>query len=55
MVLLEKLKATKGEFDRLETELKRANDRIVELWQENCEQLLMHDDILAQKEQELQQ
>ena len=55
MALLMELKSTKGEVDRLEAKLKSANDRVVELWQENSEQLLRYDGILAQKEQQLQQ
>ena len=39
MALLMELKSTKGEVDRLEAKLKSANDRVVELWQENSEQL----------------
>ena len=49
------VQSTKGEVDQLKAELNSAKDRIVELWQENCEQMQMYDDILAQGEQELQQ
>ena len=49
------LRSTRAEVDRLEAELKSANDRVVELWEGNCEQLLRYDSILAQKEEELQQ
>ena len=38
----------------MEAKLKSANDRVVELWQENSEQLLKYAGILAQKEQQLQ-
>jgi len=44
------LMSTKAEVDRPEAEFKSANDRVVELWQENCEQLLRYD---AMREQEL--
>ena len=55
MALLMELKSTKGEVDRLEAKLKSTQVRVVELWQENSEQLLRYDGILAQKEQQLQQ
>jgi len=55
MALLMKLESTKKEVDQLEVKLKSANDRVVELWQENCEQLLRYDGILAKREQELTQ
>ena len=55
MALLMELKSTKGEVDQLEAKLKSANDRVVELWQENSEQLLRYNGMLAQKEQQLQQ
>ena len=42
MAELVELESTKGEVDRLKAELNSAKDRIVELWQENCEQLLWY-------------
>ena len=47
MALLMELKSTKGEVDRLEAKLKSAQVRVVEFWQENSEQLLKYDGILA--------
>ena len=54
MALLMELKSTKGEVDQLKAEFKSANDRVVQLWHENCVQLLMYDGLLAHTEQELQ-
>ena len=42
MAVLVELESTKGEVNRLKAELNSAKDRIVELWQENCEQLLWY-------------
>jgi len=41
-VLCTKLQSTEEKVKQLGTELGKANKRLVELWQENCKQLLNH-------------
>lgn len=48
------LRSTKQEVEQLRAELSRVNERVVELWQENCKQLLDHDAVMAEKEKEMQ-
>ena len=48
------LQSTKEEVRQLRTELDRVNCRLVELWQENCKQLLDHDVAMTEKEREMQ-
>ena len=55
VVLQAELQATREEVKSLEAELDKANERLVELWQENCQQLLDHDITMVEKEQEVQQ
>ena len=47
------LQSTKEEVRQLRTELDRVNCRLVELWQENCKQLLDHDAAMTEKEREM--
>ncbi|MCY3927700.1 MAG: hypothetical protein OXG81_05455 [Acidobacteria bacterium] len=54
MVLRTELQSTKEEVEQLRTELNKSNNRLVELWQENCKQLLDHDIVMAEKEKEVQ-
>ena len=49
-----KLELMRGEIDDLKAELSIAQDRILELWQENCEQLIQYDNAMSEKDKELQ-
>ena len=52
MVLRAELQLTKEEVRQLRIELHKVNCRLVELWQENCKQLLDHDVAMTDKEKE---
>ena len=52
MVLRAELQSTKEEVRQLRIELDKVNCRLVELWQENCKQLLDHDVAMTEKEKE---
>ena len=54
IVLNTELQSTKEEVEQLRVELNKANERLVELWQENCKQLLDHDITMVEKEREVQ-
>ena len=53
MVLHAKVQSTKEEVRQLRIELDKVNCRLVELWQENCKQLLDHDVAMTEKEKEM--
>ena len=53
MVLRAELQSTKEEVRQLRIELDKVNCRLVELWQENCKQLLDHDVAMTEKEKEM--
>ena len=48
------LQSARDEIKCLEADLKKVNERLVELWQENCKQLLGFDSAMAGKDKELQ-
>ena len=54
VALCSELQSTKEEVIQLKVELNKANSRLVELFQENCEQLLEHDNAMAHKVSEVQ-
>ena len=54
MVLRAELQSTKEEVRQLRIELDKVNCRLVDLWQENCKQLLDHDVAMTEKEKEMQ-
>ena len=54
MVLCAELQSTKEEVRQLRIELDKVNCRLVDLWQENCKQLLDHDVAMTEKEKEIQ-
>ena len=54
VALCSELQSTKEEVIQLKAELNKANSRLVELWQENCEQLLEYDNAMADKDSEVQ-
>ena len=45
--------SVKVEFDCVKAELGKTHDRLLELWQENCQQLIEFDNVLAKKDQEI--
>ena len=54
IAICSELQSTKEEVIQLKAELDKANNRLVELWQENCEQLLEHDNAITDKDNEVQ-
>ena len=54
IVLCTELQSTKKEVEHLRAELEKANERLVELWQEYCKHLLDHDIVMAENEKEVQ-
>ena len=50
VALCSELQSTKEEVIQLNVELDKANSRLVKLWQENCKQLLEHDNAMADKD-----
>ena len=53
MVLRAELQSTKEEVRQLRIELDNMNCRLVDLWEENCKQLLDHDVAMTEKEKEM--
>ena len=47
------LNSVKVEFDRVKAELGKTHDRLLELWQKSCQQLIEFDNALAEKDQEI--
>ena len=54
MTLRTELDSTREEVRHLRAELSKENCRLVELWQDNCKQLLDHDLAMTEKEKEVQ-
>ena len=54
MTLRAELCSTKEEVRQLRAELNKVNCRLVELWQENCKQLIDHDLAMTEREKEMQ-
>ena len=54
MTLHAELCSTKEEVRQLRAELNTVNCRLVELWQENCKQLIDHDLAMIEREKEMQ-
>ena len=47
------LNSVKVEFDNVKAELAKTHDRLLELWQENCQQLIEFDNALVEKDKEI--
>ena len=43
-----------SELQTLKEEVKRGQDKVVELWHTNCQQLLIHDDEMLKKDEEIE-
>ena len=54
LVLRAKLQDSEEEVRQLKQELSEARGKLVELWQQNCKQLLNHDEAMMSKETEIQ-
>ena len=54
MTLRTELDSTREEVRHLRAELSKENCRLVELWQDNCKQLLDHDLAMTEKEKDVQ-
>ena len=53
-MLRAKLQDSEEEVRQLKQELSEARGKLVELWQQNCKQLLNHDEAMMSKETEIQ-
>jgi len=47
------LESVKVKFNHVKTELSKCQKRVLDLWQENCQQLIEFDNVLAEKDQEI--
>ena len=54
LVLRAKLQDSEEEVNQLKQEFSEARGKLVELWQQNCKQLLNHDEAMTSKETEIQ-
>ena len=54
LVLRAKLQDSEEEVNQLKQELSEARGKLVELWQQNCKQLLNHDEAMMSKETDIQ-
>ena len=55
ITLTVELESVKVEFNRVKAELSKFQERVMDLWQENCQQLIKFDNALAEKDQEILQ
>ena len=52
MAISVELGSTMAEVAVLKAELSKANEKTLDLWQENCEQLIKYDDALIERDRE---